>query len=84
MGSDFTLGAYGASAVAVLLGVSYVLRLLQDDSVDESEIRELYSIDGELLPSPVRHTSRMSGVNVIRRGEGGGALCRSLYGKTEP
>ena len=57
MESDFTVGAYGASAVAGLIGVSYVFRLLQFENEDSSESNEeayeFFNDEGERLPSPV-------------------------------
>eukprot|EP00613_Pedinella_sp_CCMP2098_P000286 CAMPEP_0171621996 /NCGR_PEP_ID=MMETSP0990-20121206/16962_1 /TAXON_ID=483369 /ORGANISM="non described non described, Strain CCMP2098" /LENGTH=175 /DNA_ID=CAMNT_0012187673 /DNA_START=205 /DNA_END=733 /DNA_ORIENTATION=+ len=65
MESDFTLGAYGASAVAGLIGVSYVFRLLQFENEDSSESNEeayeFFNDEGERLPSPVGAAITASG-----------------------
>ena len=52
MGTDFALGAYAASAVAVALGATYVLRLLAPPAATESAMDTVDLPSGAKVPFP--------------------------------
>eukprot|EP00614_Pseudopedinella_elastica_P025762 CAMPEP_0172616206 /NCGR_PEP_ID=MMETSP1068-20121228/62775_1 /TAXON_ID=35684 /ORGANISM="Pseudopedinella elastica, Strain CCMP716" /LENGTH=254 /DNA_ID=CAMNT_0013421557 /DNA_START=49 /DNA_END=813 /DNA_ORIENTATION=- len=51
MGSSFEVGAYAASAVSLLLSVSYVIRIIKPYE-DSPETSEFIEVNGEFLPPP--------------------------------